>query len=81
MLKKALILAVVGGLWSAPVIAGNASMVSGDGTKLRIKCTNNGCKVTAKKPGQKWGVVEKTKKGGNKRFLKLEAKHKDMGFK
>lgn len=79
MLKKILALAVVSTLAAAPVLAGNASMASADGTKLKIACTGSGCKVTAKKPGKKWGLVERTK-GGTKNYEMLHEKYKGMGF-
>lgn len=80
MLNKMLALGVVAALAASPVMAGNASMKSADGTKLKIACTSGGCKVTAKKPdAKKWGVVERTK-GGGKNYEMLHEKYKGMGF-
>lgn len=62
-----------------PALAGDASMTRADGMELTITCRNSGCDVRGKKPGGKWGTVEKTS-GGSKNFKKLKAKCEDMGF-
>lgn len=64
---------------SVPAVAGDASMTRSDGMELTINCKSSGCTVKGKKPGGKWGTVEKTQ-GGSKNFKKLKAKYEGMGF-
>ena len=54
-------------------------MTRSDGMELTINCKSSGCTVKGKKPGGKWGTVEKTQ-GGSKNFKKLKAKYEGMGF-
>ncbi|MCZ4254945.1 hypothetical protein O4H53_05305 [Sulfitobacter sp. G21635-S1] len=65
------------GLGAAPALAGDAAWTYSDGMKLKIKCRSSGCKVTAKKPGGSWVLVEEGK-GGNENFQVLEAKYKKV---
>ncbi|WP_438992273.1 hypothetical protein [Lentibacter sp.] len=79
MFKKFAVLMTVSALAAAPALAGSSSHKSEDGTKLRINCKSSGCEVKAKKPGQRWGTVEKGE-GGSANYKKLVAKYKKQGF-
>ncbi|MCZ0810951.1 MAG: hypothetical protein ACQEVT_11905 [Pseudomonadota bacterium] len=81
-MKHFTLLAVVAAslsLTSMPAAAGDASMTRSDGMEITIKCRSSGCNVQGKKPGGKWGTVEKTA-GGSENFNKLRAKYEGMGF-
>ncbi|WP_407495428.1 hypothetical protein [Pseudooceanicola sp. MF1-13] len=64
----------------APAHAGNGKLSRSDGFELKIDCKGSGCKVQGKKPGGKWGLVEKGK-GGRDNYLKLVSKYEAQGFK
>ena len=66
-------------LSAVPAIAGEGSFVRSDGFELKIKCQNSGCTVRGKKPGGRWGNVERGP-GGSKNYKKLVAKYEEMGF-
>lgn len=65
---------------SLPAHAGNKTLKSADGSKIKISCTGGGCSVKEKKAGtKKFVTIEKTA-GGSDNYNALTAKYEGMGF-